>query len=1210
MKSKYHIKLPKPRIGFIITALFYFISNFCYEAKATHIVGGQLNYRTLGNGFVEITLVVRRDCKNGRLDVPFDDPALIGVFDHNNQKAFRIGIDGILRLKRLTNDTIQEIVPEICVSAGQEVCVHQAFYRDTFFFIDTENFYTLSYQRCCRNVSLQNIRVPLNIGMTLDIKISGRELRQQYFNPIFNDFPDLYFCVNKPIVIDHAARGFTGDSLVYRLCTPWEGRDSIDPYGEPTKPPYTLVTWKSPFSLSNLLGLPGPDALTIDPVTGLLTANPHLVGQFLVGVCVDAYSNLGTTGAKKLRSSTRRDFQINVVPCGISPTSLFSKTSTLCEGLTQQFADSSLNALRQIWYFDFLNDTTFTSQQNDPKVTFPRPGTYEVVLVTYNEGCTDTSRMTITVADPQLKPDFSLTYDCIQGIKISLKNLSTSTDSIIKYEWVLEGSGNNLSSTLKDPMFSVSNEGPIRIKLKITDINGCMDSIIKLDTIKIFNINLVGNDTTICSGDTIRLVRNPIGNLNYTWDPITGLDLTDPSNPLAFPKQTTTYRVTITDGNCELVREIKINVKQSVSLEIDGDSFSCNGNVSLRALTDSGIVVVWSTNPNFNPILFTGINFSSTINSNTTFYVRAGDSTQCIAQTSFEVKYLAVQLDYAKELTICARDTFTINVRNLDPSDTLQILWERNPIIISPLNVLSPTIYIPSAGRYVIRFFVTNQFFCTFADSIVINAVEPPNTDFEIDYECGSLTVKVSTAGNRNVTWDFGDGKGMSTDPVTTYTYDKSGVYKITLTIDSVCIVGSTKEITIVFIDVNLADTISACHGEPVPLNPGGNPDYEYRWTPITGLDNPNAANPIATVTITTTYFVEVKDSHFPGCSKKDSVTVRVPPELGLIVSQDTFLCGPAKIKLRASTLLSATLVWCDENGNTIGRGQEIELDITTSRFLILKATDSFGCITRDTVRVNFYELLAEIEGDDLICLGDTTMLFVIAPPGVTYTYDWTPKDKIIGNSTGDKITVAPGEGTTYTVVINNGLGCIWTLTKTVQVNNPSFGLTATADPTEIVPGVKVQLLTVNDPDYRYNWGPDDGTISDRTIYNPTAMPAVTTTYTVTVTDEAGCTASASVTVTVVACPDVVGIPNAFSPNGDGKNETFHPLSAFLTEVKDFMIYNRWGEQIFLGNSVDSEWDGTYKGEKLGPDVFGYYIRFRCFDNVEYVRQGNVSLLK
>lgn len=65
-------------------------------AKATHIVGGELRYKCVGLTWYEITLVIRRDCVNGQEE--FDDPAEVGVFYGDNQLAWRVGANGVIKL--------------------------------------------------------------------------------------------------------------------------------------------------------------------------------------------------------------------------------------------------------------------------------------------------------------------------------------------------------------------------------------------------------------------------------------------------------------------------------------------------------------------------------------------------------------------------------------------------------------------------------------------------------------------------------------------------------------------------------------------------------------------------------------------------------------------------------------------------------------------------------------------------------------------------------------------------------------------------------------------------------------------------------------------------------------------------------------------------------------------------------------------------------
>ena len=119
-------------------------------------------------------------------------------------------------------------------------------------------------------------------------------------------------------------------------------------------------------------------------------------------------------------------------------------------------------------------------------------------------------------------------------------------------------------------------------------------------------------------------------------------------------------------------------------------------------------------------------------------------------------------------------------------------------------------------------------------------------------------------------------------------------------------------------------------------------------------------------------------------------------------------------------------------------------------------------------------------------------------------------------------------------------------------------------------------------------------------------------TYIVTFIDpESGCAAERTVTVTVVndCGRENLFFPNLFTPNDDGMNDILYLRGVFVDEVF-FAIYDRWGEKVFESNSLNDGWDGTFKGQKLGNDVYGYYLRVRCENGEEYYQQGNVTLMR
>jgi gliding motility-associated-like protein len=157
----------------------------------------------------------------------------------------------------------------------------------------------------------------------------------------------------------------------------------------------------------------------------------------------------------------------------------------------------------------------------------------------------------------------------------------------------------------------------------------------------------------------------------------------------------------------------------------------------------------------------------------------------------------------------------------------------------------------------------------------------------------------------------------------------------------------------------------------------------------------------------------------------------------------------------------------------------------------------------------------------------------------------------------------------------------------------------------EIRLGESVQLsIDVQNFDIAgFTWQPD--TLSS---LEPVVMPEETTTYRLTAQDAAGCTATDFITVIVEKTRNVYA-PNVFSPNDDGRNDYFTLFAGpDVVGLKSFQIYNRWGEQVFVGGTqaLNNEllgWDGRHRGEPMDPGVFVFYAE------VEFV-DGHVEMIK
>ena len=113
-----------------------------------------------------------------------------------------------------------------------------------------------------------------------------------------------------------------------------------------------------------------------------------------------------------------------------------------------------------------------------------------------------------------------------------------------------------------------------------------------------------------------------------------------------------------------------------------------------------------------------------------------------------------------------------------------------------------------------------------------------------------------------------------------------------------------------------------------------------------------------------------------------------------------------------------------------------------------------------------------------------------------------------------------------------------------------------------------------------------------------------------TVTDRWGCQAIDSLLMTTKSCCDVF-LPNAFTPNGDGKNDIFRLVTKGNQEISAFQVMDRWGKRVFESVNQNEGWDGTFNGEAQDMGTYKYYLKYRCADSKEMVEmKGDVILLR
>jgi len=426
-------------------------------------------------------------------------------------------------------------------------------------------------------------------------------------------------------------------------------------------------------------------------------------------------------------------------------------------------------------------------------------------------------------------------------------------------------------------------------------------------------------------------------------------------------------------------------------------------------------------------------------------------------------------------------------------------------------------------------------------------------------------------------------------------------------------------------IDINIVvDTIqdiTVCIGTEVELNPSPNADYDYSWSPTPTGGNPNA-NPIVMANQSTTYIVTITDnsSSFP-CQVEADIELIVPQEIDLqTMPASMVLCEAGLINLSAtSSVIPVTYNWYDINLNPLNSNSpnySFDVDNNSGMIeIVVEAIDSFGCAVIDTILTGNAEIIFALDDVDN-CIGTEEIIENQASSSAgQLEFEWfDPNMNLIAMT--PTLTLTPSLPGTYTVEASNDY-CSETAGFNIDIIDVSDDVQATAAPDTIVLG-EIAQLDVEHPNnvegYKYLWSPAISLLGNNPSEDksPEAMPEVNTDYQVVVTDlDNGCTAITNVFVTVLNICEkpYVFFPNVFSPNGDGRNDILKVESVVVDEVY-FAIYNRWGEKVFEGNSVDSAWDGTHNGKAVSTDVYGYYLRARCVNGEVYEDKGNVTVLR
>ena len=222
-------------------------------------------------------------------------------------------------------------------------------------------------------------------------------------------------------------------------------------------------------------------------------------------------------------------------------------------------------------------------------------------------------------------------------------------------------------------------------------------------------------------------------------------------------------------------------------------------------------------------------------------------------------------------------------------------------------------------------------------------------------------------------------------------------------------------------------------------------------------------------------------------------------------------------------------------------------------------------------------------------------------------TFNWTGSDGSSGTGNINDNVLNSGSSPiiiTYSVTPSAN-GCVGPLIKDSAKINPLPVINGGAGDT-IAAGSSAQLNATGG--LTYLWLPTSG-LSCSNCFNPLASPVITTSYTLTGTNENGCSSYDTVTVFVTQGSEVLYIPNSFTPNDNLLNDLFCVYGTSIKTI-DIKIYDRWGELIFHGNDVKQGWDGKFRGTNVENGVYVYSVNCQWLSGATAYRNGIVTVLR
>jgi gliding motility-associated-like protein len=1158
---------------------------FTTTTHATHIMGGSVSYQYLGldsatGGYnYQVTLELFRLCDPGSAQLPLD--MNLGVYQDDSLNP---GGDKLLVIATTLPLIIQQPITPPAGNAScaftPNVCVEEGIYQGIVTLPASNNGYYFISDRCCRNNTIANLNNPGMDGEAYFAYAPPPSVVNS--SPTFAVVPVPFICSNDTVSVLNQAFDPDGDLLIYHFATPYNG---LSNGGNPNPNPPVTYTWPIPtvtyaapggYGYTTPFGTAG--YASIDSTTGLAHYYSPTQGFYVVAVEIYEYRNGVLIGI------SRRDIQIIVIPCPVNPapalsSSTLQTTYTLQEGDTlcfnNTFIDSNgdsifishtgnifniSNTNPAATYVDASGDSVATGQfcwmtSCDQGNAVP----YQFTVIATDNGCpakiTNIVYTVNVVNTPKPVAVFGPDTLCLVSNPGYIYSIVPDTNYAYTYNWIVSNATIIGPSTGDSITVSFSGTGSSIISVYAVNKNGCSsDTLDQKVFLNAVPTAVAGPDVSFCSGSSATIGTTPTGGFTYLWNPSVGLSSSTVAGPTVTLTNSgstpisTTYIVTTSSSGCSNTDTVVVTVNPTPPLSAGPDVIICSGNSATIGLPSvAGYTYTWTPSTGLSSTIIADP--TVTLINNLTvpviyhYTLTVQNSYLCSSVDSVAVTVNPVPTAVAgNDTSFCSGSSVVIG-----GASTAGFSYSWNPTTgLSSGTASNPTLTLTNVtGQNDTLYYVVTAGFSTCIDRDTIQIIVRPNPISNAgsnQFFCSGGTVQLGTSSTGGYTYNWTPATGLSDSTISnpTLTLSNAGptpdtlIYIVTTTLNG-CVTSDTVQIINSPVPTAIAGPdMTYCSGSSVVIGSASSANYNYSWSPTTGLSSSTISNPTVTVTNITgvndtlTYILT---TNLFGCTDADTVQVIVRPNPISNAGLDQFFCSGGTVQLGTASTAGYSYSWTPATGLSSTTISNPTLTLSNSgptpdTLIYIVTTTLNGCVTSDTVQIINSPVPTAVAGPDVVyCSGNTAVIG--SASSTNYTYNWTPSTGLSSSTISNPtvtVTNATGVNDTLTYILTTNLfGC--TDADTVQVIVKPTPVSVAGQDTTLCGGSILVLGTSTTAGYTYNWTPSTG-LSSTTISNPTATLSnngnitISITYTVT-TDLNGCSSTDNVTVIINPQPVV-----------------------------------------------------------------------------------------